>query len=216
MKTFVIFPSSYVIDSSGRYFIFKVLEYKDKMKIKPIIDEAIEASRILNSMIQFELYDVTIKVVPDSNPKSIFLDWLYARKSCLLRDVGPLNSAFKESEKVHIRGEYNSRKENAERENNILECKLANTPSIELLDKVKWSAFSKKYSRQVVVCFERWARLMQVEMSSDKNIEHIVSSTWLKADFKNITDLRFMFRSAVSEFFDCWKHGKELQKWYKN
>lgn len=100
----------------------------------------------------------------------------------------------------------------------VVKAKLQNAPTVELVDEAAdvWQEYFRlntdPYGRATVTFAERWARLMQLEMSQGKTLAEVAEATDREADFEGITG--FMYGCAVSMLAKCWKHGEELRRWH--
>lgn len=103
-----------------------------------------------------------------------------------------------------------------ENQSNAIDAKLANTPSIDLVDEDGWKRFKNVnkdgYGGAVVAYAERWARLMQLEIASGKILENVAEDTSREANIEGITG--FMYGFAVSTLVSYWKHGERLRRWH--
>ena len=59
---------------------------------------------------------------------------------------------------------------------------------------------------------ERWADMMEIEMSTGKEIKDIAKELSFKADTEGITG--FMYGCAVNVLAQHWEHGEELRRWH--
>lgn len=196
--------------------------------ITSTIAEAISVIRGLDITIQFEFNGVTVNVRADSNPELIYRDWSRALKGYISKNIGPNpDPVLTDEEKARdarIEKENERRRQKrqekyeakAKTHREVVEAKLINAPGIELADEAGWEEFktvnSDGYGGAVVTYSERWARLMQVEMSQGKNLEDVANATSQEADLEGITS--FMYGCSVSILSHCWKHGEQLRRWH--
>ena len=68
------------------------------------------------------------------------------------------------------------------------------------------------YSAAVFIYAEKWADLMEKEISNKKRISEIAEKCSNDADEDGITG--FMYGCAVSILSECWIHGEELRRWH--
>ena len=100
----------------------------------------------------------------------------------------------------------------------VVNAKLQNAPKIELADEAQdtWQEYFRlntdPYGRAACTYAERWARLMQLEMSHGRPLADVADATSHEADLEGITG--FMYGCAVSMLARCWKHGEELRRWH--
>jgi hypothetical protein len=175
-----------------------------------------------------ELNGVTILVNGDSNSELIFRDQQRAQSGYIEKEVGPypkveLSAEDKENDaRVEAKNEEERQKRQAEYEakarakQEAVEARMANAPEIELGDADVWEQFKTNnqdgYGGVVVSYAERWARLMQLEMSEGKELKDVAEATSHEANLEGVTG--FMYGCAVSTLSHCWKHGEELRRWY--
>ena len=67
------------------------------------------------------------------------------------------------------------------------------------------------YGAAVMQFAERWADLMEVELSTGKTVKECAKETSRRADTEGITG--FMYGCAVSILAKAWEHGEELRIW---
>ncbi len=192
------------------------------------IAEAIDMARGFGTTMQFEFNSVTVSVRSDSNPELIYRDWSRALNGYIGKNVGPNpNLVLTDKEKandahIEAKNERKSQKRQAEYEakakihREAVDAKLVNASGIELADEVGWQKSkdvnSDGYGGAVITYSERWARLMQVEMASGKNLEDVADTASQEADLEGITG--FMYGCAVSTLAHCWKYGDQLRRWH--
>lgn len=197
-------------------------------EIKKAITEAIGVARELGNIVRFDFNGVTVNMDSDSNSKLIYRDWLRALNGYIGKSVGPNpNPVLTDKEKasdarIKAKNDRASEKRSAEYEKKArahrekIEAKLVNAPGIELADAEGWQKFKDNnldgYGGAVITYAERWARLMQVEMSNGKKLEDVADATSREADSEGITS--FMYGCAVSILSSCWKHGDQLRRWH--
>jgi hypothetical protein len=68
------------------------------------------------------------------------------------------------------------------------------------------------YSSGVVTFSERWADLMEAELSNGIAIEKMAKRTSHKADTDGISV--FMYGCAVASLAKFWEHGEALRRWH--
>lgn len=74
---------------------------------------------------------------------------------------------------------------------------------------------SDSYSRECFLYAERWADLLEKEITSDEDAQSVIMRC--ADNLSHIADLNgitgFMFGCAVSILCQCWQYGEELRKW---
>jgi len=89
---------------------------------------------------------------------------------------------------------------------------------IALKDQKSWDEWKAKNTDPYGDCIfryaESWARLMQAEITSGKNLIDIAQKTSYELGFMGITG--FMYGAAVSILSNCWIYGEELSQWHNN
>ena len=192
------------------------------------IKEMIGLAKKGNFTAKQDLNGVTVLVNGNSNAELIFRDQQRAQSGYIKGEVGPYPKAKLTAEdkandtRVKAENERGRQKRSAEYEKKArahrekIEAKLVNAPGIELADEAGWqkckTVNSDDYGGAVVTYSERWARLMQVEMTNGKKLEDVADATSQEADLEGITG--FMYGCAVSTLSHCWKHGEQLRRWH--
>jgi len=197
-----------------------------------IINTIAEAIRLSaaneNCIITFEFNGVIVNVSSDSKPELIYRDWLRAINGYIKKNIGPYpNPVLTDEEKANddrIKAENERRQQErqaayqaqATAKRNAVEAKLVNAPPMEVSDEEAWQEFKDKnqdsYGRAIVTYAERWARLMQAEMTTGRQIEEVAEATSREADLEDITG--FMHGAAVSILAQYWKYGEQLRRWH--
>jgi len=200
--------------------------------INDTISETIALSAEKNCLIRFEFNGVIVNVNSDSKPELIYRDYSRAVRGYIDKNVGPNpNPILTDEQKAsdaHIRASIDLEnqkrwavrraEEKANRE--AIESRLIGAPEIELCNEAGWKMFRESnqpesYGEAIFLYAERWARLMQIEMSAGKNLEDIAKTTSFDAaSFGDIS--RFMYSCAVTALSKCWKYGKQLLRWYES
>ena len=180
------------------------------------------------TLVSFEFNDVTVSVKSNSDPELIYRDWLRGLSGYIDKNVGPYpNPVLTDEEKendARIEAENEQRRQQrqseyqaqADAKRNATEVKLADAPEMEIADEAAWQSWKDNnqdgYDGGVIAYAERWARLMQVEISAGKKLEDVADATSHEADIDGITG--FMYGAAVHTLASCWKHGDQLRKWH--
>lgn len=68
------------------------------------------------------------------------------------------------------------------------------------------------YGKGVVDFCERWANLMEMQITNGKKLTEIASDTEKEADTDGITG--FMYGCAIDTLSQVWKYGDELKAWH--
>ncbi len=179
-------------------------------------------------LITFDFNEVRVSVRKDSSPDLIFRDWHRALHHYIDPNVGPYPNlvltdeekendnqveAKNERRRQELQAEYEAQ---AKAKRNALEAKLKGAPPMEESNPDAWEeamlANRDPYGGAVITYAQRWARLMQVEISNGKTLEEVASATSHEADLEGITG--FMFGAAVTMLARCWKHGEQLRRWH--
>ena len=205
-------------------------------QINNCIREAISFSKNVNypeysvdsTLVSFEFNDVIVSVKSDSNPDLIYRDWVRAYAGYIDKNVGPYPNPVLTDEEVEndarIEAENQRRDQQrraelqakADAKRDVVTAKLATAPEIEISNKAaweEWKAYNRDdYGRAIVAYAERWARLMQIEISSGKELDDIAEATSSEADIDGITG--FMYGTAVSALAATWEYGDQLRKWH--
>ncbi len=205
-----------------------VFEVSPGAEINRTIQEAIELSRKEGVIIAFDFNGVLVKVQADSDPILIYRDWHRAMNGYIEKVVEPdpiaeLSEAAKANDaEIEAQNEAARQKSQAAYDTKMkakeeaVNAKLADTPAVEWADEAAWKATVAKnqdgYGGAVMTYADRWARLMQYEMSQGNPLADIADTASHEADIEGITG--FMYGCAVSILAKCWKHGEELRRWH--
>ena len=192
------------------------------------ITEAIALSAKKKQSITFKFNGATATVNEDSNSKLIHRDLLRAIEGSINKNVGPYpNPILTDAEKandarIEARNKRERQKKQVEYEKKDrirrkqVQDKLKNTPAIELTNKLVWEKFKDAnkvgYGNAVITYAERWARLMQLEITNGKKLEDVAEDTSYEANIEGITIA--MYGYAVSILVRCWKYGERLRRWH--
>jgi hypothetical protein len=68
------------------------------------------------------------------------------------------------------------------------------------------------YGAGIYAYAEKWADMMEAELSEGKSLKDIAEKTSYAADTDAITG--FMYGAAVSVLSEVWEHGEELRRWH--
>jgi hypothetical protein len=189
------------------------------------IKEMVKLAREGNFTATQELNGVTVMVNGNSNVDLIFRDQQRAQSGYIDKTVGPnpplvLTDEEKASDaKIEAENERKRQVSQAQYQAeatvkcNLVADKLQGAKPMELADEAAWKAFKDAnrdaYGGGIITYAERWARLMQVEMSNGKKLEDVAKATSFEADVDGITG--FMHGAAVSILSRCWKYGDTLR-----
>lgn len=176
----------------------------------------------------FDFNGVMVFVRHDSDAKLIYRDWKRATRGYISRMVVPYpipvltdeelenDARIKDENELRWRRSDSARKGWRTRRINALAAKLADAPEMEIADEAAWQSWkdnnNEGYGGGIIAYAERWARLMQVEMASGKDLEDIASATSHEADTDGITG--FMYGAAVHTLATSWEYGEALRKWH--
>jgi len=94
--------------------------------------------------------------------------------------------------------------------------RLASASEIEVIDEATFQDFKNRhhgnYDSMIISYAQRWARLMQLEMSKGMKLEDIAEITSQEADFDSIDGL--MYLDAVVMLVCHWKYGEKFRCWH--
>lgn len=182
-----------------------------------------------HTLVQFGFNGIVVSVRSDSDPELIERDYLRAWDGCVDKNIGPYPNPVLTDEELandaHIRAE-NERQEQqrqAEYEAKVavkrqaIEAKLAGTPEMEIVNETIWQSGrdlnrDSDYGQAIYDYAERWARLMQIEVTAGRELEDVARPTADEANIDGITG--FMYGAAVHILATCWVHGDRLRKWH--
>ena len=87
---------------------------------------------------------------------------------------------------------------------------------MKLKDSAGWDKFKEMntdpYGKGMLDFGERWANMMEAQMTDGGKLADIAKSTSHEADTDGIT--WFMYGAALSMLSQVWKHGEELRTWH--
>ena len=207
-------------------------EFSLSSTIQAAISKAISRSRdhFNGRTCKFDFNGVGVLVDANSDPRLIYRDWQRAMSGYLGENpsVGPHPKA--ELSETEINSDNAVKSEN-ERKAAIRQAQydkkqrlrelalknaLKNSGPIELNDSAGWKKFVQSntdaYGSGVVRYAEKWARLMQSQMSKGCQLHECAEQCSHLADDEGVTG--FMHGCAVSALAKCWKHGEELRRWH--
>jgi hypothetical protein len=100
-----------------------------------------------------------------------------------------------------------------------VEVRMANAPAMQFSDENFWSTATAtghgiSYREAILAYAERWARLMQLELTEGKALKQVWLEVSHEADLEGITGDVFTY--AVSLLAQCWVHGERLQELYED
>ena len=92
---------------------------------------------------------------------------------------------------------------------------MANAPAMEFSNKNAWDEATPQiaesmYGTSIATYAERWARLMQLELSEGKTLDEIWSSSSHEADFEGMSG--YSQGIATHLLTETWVHGAELRE----
>ena len=182
----------------------------------------------LKQEVAFMFNGVKVRARYNSDPALLYRDWFRALSGYIAKDVGPypkrkLSRIETENDKriadendrvwAAKQAEYDRK---AAEKQSMVNARLADAPRMEIGDADAWektrAANADGYGGAVVSYAERWARLMQVEMSEGRTISATAKQASHNADLEGITG--FMYGCAVAILSKCWKHGEDLRRWH--
>jgi hypothetical protein len=191
---------------------------------------ALKAKEILNNsdnvFVQFDFNGVKCVVTAQTNPECLYRDYQNSLSYNIPEfatgtepEYSPeiqteLQLAIKAKEK---RQKAAQKKAEAEEKRKIATFnKKVEGIDIELYNPLAWKMWRENnkdgYGNGIMTFAENWAKLMQVEMASEKSLKDIASSTSHEADLEGITG--FMYGAAVKVLSDSWKFGETLRRWH--
>lgn len=96
-----------------------------------------------------------------------------------------------------------------------VEARMQDAPEMEFSDEAAWLAAKaanegEPYGAGILSYAERWARMMQLEMSEGKPIEEVWNSTSHEADLEGMSG--FSQGAATHLLTQCWVHGGKLRR----
>jgi hypothetical protein len=96
-----------------------------------------------------------------------------------------------------------------------VETRMQGAPAMEFSDEAAWLAAKAANENSpsgagILSYAERWARMMQLEMSEGKTLEEIWNSTSREADLEGMSG--FSLGAATHLLTQSWVHGAELRR----
>ena len=134
----------------------------------------------------------------------------------VLTDEEKENDARVEAENEQRRQQWQSEYQaEAEAHRNRVEARMANAPAMEFSNKDAWDEATPQiaqsmYGASIATYAERWARLMQLELSKGKSLDEIWSSTSHEADLEGMSG--HSQGIATHLLTETWVYGAELRK----
>lgn len=177
--------------------------------------------------LSFEFNGVIVSVMVDSDPELIYRDWSRALSGKIDTNVGPhpspkLSDEEKESD-ARIEAENERRRQQRQSEyeaeakarRDRAEARLVNAPAMEFSNKDAWDAATSQiaesmYGTSIATYAERWARLMQLELSEGKTLDEVWNSSCHEADLEGMSG--YSLGIATHLLTETWVHGAELRK----
>jgi hypothetical protein len=179
--------------------------------------------------VTFEFNGVSVTVMPDSNAELVMRDWSRGLSGYLGENpvVGPYpsqelteeelakdaeieaaNQARRDAESARYRAEANEKHDR-------VTARMANAPEMEFSNEEAWLTAkaaneNDPYGAGILSYAERWARMMQLEMTEGKSLEEVWSSTSFEADLEGMSG--FSQGAATSLLTQSWVHGMELRR----
>lgn len=190
------------------------------------IVDAIEIARESGRSFSFDFNSVTVTVEADSSPALILRDFKRVMNG-YIRNVDPQpkpelsaeelesdarieadNQARRDTETTRHQAEAKARYDRVTK-------RMANAPEMEFSNKEGWLAAkaaneSEPYGAGILSYAERWARMMQLEISEGKTLEEVWSDTSFEADLEGMSGLSQSI--ATSLLTQTWVHGLELRR----
>lgn len=178
-------------------------------------------------LVKFDFNGVWVSVRMDSDPELIHRDWLRAMNGYIDKNVGPYpNPVLTDEEKendARIEAENEQRRQQRQAEyqakakahRDRVEAHMANAPAMEFSNKNAWDEATPQiaesmYGTSIATYAERWARLMQLELSEGKTLDEIWSSSSHEADLEGMSG--YSQGIATHLLTETWVHGAELRK----
>lgn len=175
----------------------------------------------------FDFNGVKVTVKADSDPELIYRDWSRALNGYIDKSVGPYPSpvltdeekesdarieAENERKRQERQAEY-AAKAKAHRER--VEARMVNAPEMEFADKTRWDealpqTAESLYGTSIATYAERWARMMQLELSEGKELTEVWIETSHEADLEGMTG--YSQGVATHLLTETWVHGAELRR----
>ena len=191
------------------------------------VNEAIGLAISRQEALKFEFNGVTVTVEADSNPELILRDWRRALNGYTEKTVGPKSKAELSVEELandaRIEAENQARRDaesaryqaEAKAHRDRVEARMANVPAMEFSDEAAWLTAkaaneNDPYGAGILSYAERWARMMQLELSEGKTLDEVWDRTSHEADLEGMSG--FSQSMATHLLTQTWVHGAELRR----
>lgn len=192
--------------------------------IDSAVAEGIEIARTTGNSVAFDFNDVIITVDADSIHELILRDYWRAQEDCIEKMIGPRSTIqLSEAElasDARIRSENQARWEAASAASRAraraqrarVKDRMTDAPTIELSNEELWLAIKteERDDNRISTYAERWARMMQLELSEGKTLEQIWHWTSREADLEGMSGATSSI--AVDILARCWIHGAQLRR----
>lgn len=189
---------------------------------------AVKIAAELDTEVEFEFNGVIVRVRADSNLHLVYRDWRRGMRRYHDDVVGPYPPAELTAQELandeRIRAEKEERQRQADvqyraeqrAKREAVEARLVDAGPMEFSDEESWNEWSNVSSDPlhtgVFDYAERWARVMQVEMATGKQLEDIAEAASYDADLEGMSGASY--GAAVSILVKCWLHGERLRRWH--
>jgi len=202
-------------------------EFVPTYNIWTSIDEAIAFSAQNGKDVTFKFNGVTVTVNSNSDRGLIHRDYQRATSGCIKKDVGPDPKFELSAEEIasDARITFENQRKYQQQQADIgdaarairaaADAKLATAPALKLSGPESWQAFFEtsrdSYSQIVVDFAERWGRLMQIEIDTNKKtLEEVAESTSNEADPGTNSGATIL--AAYVLLTQYWVHGDQLKR----
>jgi hypothetical protein len=206
------------------------LEVSYSANIGSAVREAIELAISTQKPQTFEFNGPIVTVDASSNAELIIRDWRRALNHYIDRHVGPTAKPTLTDEDLasdaaaEARNEDRRNADYALRQRQFLEQKdrvnarLLVAPAMEFSDRAGWLTVvaanqNDALGTETVRYAERWARLMQLELSEGKTLAEVWDSASHDADFGAMSGSTH--GAARNILIKTWVHGTELQQLHR-
>jgi hypothetical protein len=197
--------------------------------IKESLIELVEAAKVNHQFVKIQINGVNFHIQGNSRPDLLYRDYFRALRGHIDNLVGPYPYLELTPAEIKRETQLDAQREQAmmdslnqaiqlSQERTLqFEKKYLHLPQIELIDQQAWQADKDScagddYSLAIVEFAERWARLMQSQISQGKTISEIAKQTENEADTEVITG--HMYGQAVYLLSKHWIHGEALRTWH--
>lgn len=202
------------------------LRSRDLHNLK-IDGEFVRTHGVAEICVTFDFNDVKVTVKVDSDKELIYRDWSRALDGKIDKAVGPYpdpaltdeelaHDAEVDAERKRKQQQWQAKYEaEADAHSERVDARLVGAPEMGFSDRDSWDKALPQlaksiYGTSIATYAERWARLMQLELSEGKELADIWSAASTEADLEGMSGNSAGI--ATHLLTETWVHGAELRR----